>query len=167
MTLKNSQITPERRKVKWHVHACGNDANAFSKISIWIRQVFCQLSPILVKYWVNLYCFSLQLCTYFTHDICTKSARPLIASNELYLAKFRNITCSYEWLHDRSSIARYFCGYGIFCDSHYQIKYVLTDNCNAWFFRKKYLNIGSMWNITNPCQRHEFLCKTSIKPAIT
>ena len=29
MTLKNSQITPVRRKVKWHVHAHGNDAKAY------------------------------------------------------------------------------------------------------------------------------------------
>ena len=31
MTLKNSQITPVRRKVKWHVHAHGNDAKAYKK----------------------------------------------------------------------------------------------------------------------------------------
>ena len=31
----------------------------------------------------------------------------------------------------------------------------------------KYLDVRGMLYITNPCQRHEFLCKTSITFAIT
>ena len=74
MTLKNSQITPERRKVKWHVHACGNDANAFSKISIWIRQVLLStfthsrkiLSQSLLFFFTTPYVFY----TWYLHKVC-------------------------------------------------------------------------------------------------